>query len=356
MKTENVVALERTYGKAKSFPLMRTITKIKSLASGPESYFVGVSYNALEIISESSKALPHGNSITNGEQYLRTSRDVLHRTKDKIESGMEPKAVYDQMNNESGGVFYSTSQSHELRDMQQVYRQRQNVKNTKKAPTKVNDELAAAIHIQRNDPDFVRTVSCLRDSYYIFLGKDIQLEDIVQFCCEKENVLQVDTTFNLCENWVTDCCYNNTRLENKDGKPPIFLGPAIIHFNKDEFLFSRFFTEMCTFHPDIKNLKIIGTDMEKAIFNGFASQSSNIRLLLCVLHLQKNDRKKISKLKPNNLSLTVNRIISDIYGRRYGTTKEMGLADSRDQTDLMERLESLKESWEVSVSPKLFYF
>ena len=126
---------------------------------------------------------------------------MLKNTKQKLNSGLNPKKVYDKINDESGGVYNSVSQSHELRDIKQVYRQNQNLKNTAKASQRssnASDELTSAILMQRNDPDFIRTVSCLRNSYYIFLGTNVQLEDIAQFCCEKENVLCIYTTFNLC--------------------------------------------------------------------------------------------------------------------------------------------------------------
>ena len=120
----------------------------------------------------------------------------------------------------------------------------------------------------------------------------------------------------------------------------------MIHFNKEEFTFSRFISEMCTYNPGIKELKVIGTDLEKAIFNGFASQIAGVKVLLCVLHLQKNDKAKLSELSPKGSTPSINRILADIYGRRYGTIKELGLADSKDPMELSERLEKLKESWE----------
>ena len=36
----------------------------------------------------------------------------------------------------------------------------------------------------------------------------------------------------------------------------------------------------------ISNLKTIGTDLEEVIFNGFLSQIKDLKLLLCVFHLQ----------------------------------------------------------------------
>ena len=102
-------------------------------------------------------------------------------------------------------------------------------------------------------------------------------------CCDSDNVLFIDTTFNLCSSWVTDCCYNNDPLTTNEGKHPIFLGPAIVHFEKDAFLFSRFASEMLTPQPAISNLKTIRTNLKYSMFNVFLSQ---------IKDLQQNDKKK----------------------------------------------------------------
>ena len=67
-------------------------------------------------------------------------------------------------------------------------------------------ELSATITLQRFDPEFIKTISCIRDSYYIFLGTTIQLDNVVKMCCDSDNVLCRNTTFDLCSSWVTDCC------------------------------------------------------------------------------------------------------------------------------------------------------
>lgn len=342
VKPENVISITRKYSKAKSFPLSRTIISISNPFNGPVSPYIAVLYQALDNISEDAKCLPHGNAKKlSAKSYFRTSKNVLEKTKQKLDGGMDPKKVYDEVNNESGGVFYSTSQSNELRDMKQVYRQN---KKDKSCPL-VADELTSAILLQQDDPQFIRSVSSLNKFYYIFLGNDEQFEDIVTFCCEKENVLCVDTTFNLCENWVSDCCYSNMRLVNSEGMPPTFLGPVMIHFNKAEISFTRFLMEMMTIKPEIRNLKVLGTDLEKSIYNGFLSLAPDLRLLLCVLHLYKNDKKKLSESSPKGGIVSINQILSDIYGRRLGSIREIGLVDATDAKDLSERLEQMKESW-----------
>ena len=150
----------------------------------------------------------------------------------------------------------------------------------------LSGELSTAIMLQRSDLEFIKTILCISGSYYIFLETTIQLDDVLKMYCHSDNVSFIDTTFNLSLSWVTDCCYNNDRLTTNEGKHRIFLGPAIMHFEKNAFLFSRFASEMLTRQPAISNLKTIGRDLEKAIFNGFLSQIKDLKLLLCVFHLQ----------------------------------------------------------------------
>ena len=76
------------------------------------------------------------------------------------------------------------------------------------------------------------------------------------------------------------------------------------------------------------------------------SQIKDLKLLLCVFHLQQNDKRKLTELKPGGGSQAINTILADIYGRQYSTTMEYGLADSKDANDMTTRLESLRESWE----------
>ena len=207
--------------------------------NGPPSPYVVVLYQAEQII-ESSENLPHGNAIKHDKPYFRTSKDVLEQTKENLSKGMPPKKVYDRMNDDSGGVFFSTSQSNELRDTRQLYQQSENLKKKRKED-EINDhrqgELASIIELQRREKEFVRNVSCMRDSFYV------QLSDVAKFCCDMDEVLCIDTTFNLCEYWLTDTCYGNLRLETKERKNPIFIGPSVIHFERDEFLFNRFISK-----------------------------------------------------------------------------------------------------------------
>ena len=68
---------------------------------------------------------------------------------------------------------------------------------------------------------------------------------------------------------------------------------------------------MLTHRTAISNLKMIETDLEKAIINGF------LCLLLCVLHLQQNDKTKLREFKLKGGSQAINMILAGIYRRQW---------------------------------------
>ena len=98
--------------------------------------------------------------------------------------------------------------------------------------------------------------------------------------------------------WLTDTGYNNIQLETLEGKYPVYLGLCLFHFRKDAFTFNWFFREMCSFDQRVQKLKVIGTDQNMTIYDGFAMDNVKLKLLLCVYHLEKSDRQKLSKLNP----------------------------------------------------------
>ena len=63
--------------------------------------------------------------------------------------------------------------------MKQVYSYAANVKKNETAE-EVSDEFTLLLKVQQEEKEFGRTISCLSQSYYAFLGDDIQLNDIVK--------------------------------------------------------------------------------------------------------------------------------------------------------------------------------
>ena len=101
---------------------------------------------------------------------------------------------------------------------------------------------------------------------------------------------------------------------------------------------------MCSFDHRLQNLNVIGTDQDVAIYNGFSMDNPELKLLLCVYHLEKSDRHKLRQLHPKKGA--ANKIVADIYGCQCVSVKELGLADSTTTEDFDSNLANLKERWE----------
>ena len=151
----------------------------------------------------------------------------------------------------------------------------------------------------QNDSNIIQNMSIVKSAYYVFVYTDRHLHDIKQFCCRKDDAvpLAFDTTFNLCDLWLTDTSYRNKRLLNEStGTSHVFLGPCMFHFTKGEEAFSRFASETRTGNSGLDDLKILGVDMESAIHNGFKCHNQELPRLVCVRHLKKRDEEKMLKL------------------------------------------------------------
>ena len=120
----DVIMLKRNYCVSKSLPLSRTVFSFASPADVPNIPYVAVFYQTHSNVSASATIQSYGNARrTNAtsKPYYQTSNDVLAKTKKLLKIEMQPKAVYDKINDESGVVYASSSQGQELRETRQVY-------------------------------------------------------------------------------------------------------------------------------------------------------------------------------------------------------------------------------------------
>ena len=134
--------------------------------------------------NRSPKVFCHGNAIQESEPYFRTSKGVLEKAKEILSKGIGAKKLYSQINSESGSVFFSSSQSRELRDSWQIYQQSANLKKEKKeneSHGRLEGELEPITNFQRGEKEFVKAVTCIRDSFYVFLGTTVQLNDVARW-------------------------------------------------------------------------------------------------------------------------------------------------------------------------------
>ena len=90
----------------------------------------------------------------------------------------------------------------------------------------------------------------------------------------------VDTTFKLCDWWITDTsCVNKHLLNTTNGGNPVHLSPLMLHFTKDEKAFCRFGLEVLSAKPNLKNISFIGLDLESAISTGLKTMILGLRRL-----------------------------------------------------------------------------
>ena len=90
----------------------------------------------------------------------------------------------------------------------------------------------------------------------------------------------MDTTYRLCNLWLTDTLWENLRLLNADGKHPWFPGPILLHFQKKNDTFKKFYLEMIQMNSGLMELKTLGTDRERAFYLGFKEVNKSLLNLL----------------------------------------------------------------------------
>ena len=159
--------------------------------------------------------LEHGNSKPSTTRpYIRTSKSLLERQDQLLSNGKRPQDVYDLLLEESGGPFSLTSSSSAPRNMKQIRNRKlvSNISSTERDDDG-NDELLKLVQAQRNPESLTKTVTVTGEHYLTFAYNEKQIQDIEKFCTTEleASVLAVDTTFNLCDMWITDTSYRNKR-------------------------------------------------------------------------------------------------------------------------------------------------
>jgi len=276
--------------------------------------------------------------------YIRTSQKTFERERDLLNSGHPVQYVYDTILKESGGPLRSNSQSSEPRDKRQLYNQNSKRKRCTENNQNDDDDLTDLIR-RLKSIDVIGSIVVQQDRYFYFIATAKQTNDVAKFCCSDSNVsvLGIDTTYNLCDMWVTDSCYRNKRLISKRSEAhPVYLGPTLLYFTKDTQTFTRFSLDMQAANPETRNIKKIGIDMEDAIYNGVKALFPDSQRLYCVRHLKQRDEVQIDKLmekmkcSEREKIAAKNEILLDIYGQRRGTSYEYGSAVAKQKLDLVE--------------------
>ena len=205
-----------------------------------------------------------------------------------------------------------------------------------------DDILQVFTQMKKEESHFIRNIVLTPDEYLVTAYSDAELNDIETFCFNGNNVLLLDTTFDVCDIWLSDTAHQNRRLVNDKLEHPWFFGPILFHMKKTPEAFYRFCMDLVASKAEITTLPILGTDLEKALFQGFKVIIPTMQSLLCVKHMSDRDQTKLTSLKARGQK----EIIADIYGTNDGYTRELDLASAEDEEDFKIKLFSLKDKWE----------
>ena len=305
---------------------------------------------------EIKRILPHGNAKLKSsyKRLFPSTREKLKRSITNKEK--TAKEVLDDVYVSTGDVTMARSSSELPRGPNDIYNARRSARQDNAVNAvgiEINDcsrkaedngptnnvkldnvwtllERAKREEEESKDSVFIRECS-IHPALFVFLANDQQLNELVQFCTNPRSfcVLGIDPTFNIFDRNIslTVTTYRNLKLENsKTGKPPVFVGPLLMHQRKDWQTFSKFAHLMKTAKPDLQGILACGTDGEKALIDGF---KRNLRLALflrCFIHFKDNVKRELTDRGIS--SEAKSQYLTEIFGKQEGTSKYTGLVDS----------------------------
>ena len=118
--------------------------------------------------------------------------------------------------------------------------------------------------------------------------------------------------------------YRNLFLRNRHtSKPPVFLGPACVHIERQFQDYLSFFTTLLKLEPRISSLKAYGTDGEMALVNALDTTFPTATGLRCFIHKQGNIEDHLKGV-PNPVK---KELLHDIFRAQDGEVFSTGLVD-----------------------------
>ena len=259
--------------------------------------------------------------------------------------GKTPTECFDTVFEECGGVLNVTSCGSVPRNKKQV----SNIKSTLKPKCTERDPLFAVIEQCKQEESqvqpFIRNVQGAPDAMCV-LASDNQLHDVARFCCDPKlfSIFGIDPTFNLGEFSVTVTTYRHLQLlDRHTKKPPVFLGPMLIHQRKTAQSYHFLASSMVGLHPEVASIQAIGTDGEKQLGEGFKLQFRSCTHLLCFIHMKDCIVRKLRDI--GICGASGKPFLDEIFGVQEGTHRFTGLVDSGSPSDFDERLHRLESEW-----------
>ena len=293
------------------------------------------------------KLKQHGNSKNSNEPYVRTRPSAIQQLKETVSSRKwQPREVFFESVRRKGRLEFCRSKSELTRNAKQVSNVlASSTTSFEPSTNQSRDILLEAMEKCKSKDGFVREVAGAPEPL-AFLATDRQLKDIELYCAQEGSfsILGVDATFNLGDFSVTPTTYRPLKIYNvRTGKPPVFLGPLLVHESKTEQTYRYLGSAMKQFNPHTGQLKAFGTDGERALSNAFREEFPDADHHRCFIHLRKNIEMKMSSL--GIIGRDQNEFLCDIFGKSVAATSYHGIVDSDDADDFYAKLCSLEKVW-----------
>ena len=66
--------------------------------------------------------------------------------------------------------------------------------------------------MKKKESRFIGNIALTADEYLVTAYSGAELNDIETFCVNGNNVLRLDTTFDVCDMWLSDTAYQNLQM------------------------------------------------------------------------------------------------------------------------------------------------
>lgn len=189
----------------------------------------------------------------------------------------------------------------------------------------------------------------IHPDFLVVLASDRQLRNLKNFCTDPSEfcIFGADPTFNIFQENIslTVTTYRNLKLHHgSTKKPPVFIGPILMHQRKDWKTYSRFANTLITECPDLEGIIACGTDGEKALINGLKRNFRFALFLRCFIHFKDNVKRELQQrgLSP----ATKNLFLAEIFGKQEEDVKYTGLVDCGNVEEFDSKLQDLEKKWD----------
>ena len=227
---------------------------------------------------------PHGNAKFSKTPYIRAKKELVDGLKSTGTTSAQ-ETVNEYLEKQGG--------AENITEFSSVPRNRMMIYNHGKATTSKTSDFQKLMEMSVTE-DFVQGFEIYKCPNKGPLPRCVlytqqQIQDLKKYCCDGGSVLNFDCTFDCGTMYVTVGCYRHMMYENKkNGKNLLMPGPILLHSKRDKDNYSYLGQQISNALGN-KGVKFIGTDGEKALYQGLQKTASFVQSghLLCMLHGRK---------------------------------------------------------------------